>query len=386
MKETQANNAVVLDDYTQMLVNAVTPIKEEEVVNGIVSAITGTQVFVDLGPIGTGIIYGVEYINARDIIKKINIGDTISAKVILKENPDGYIDLSLKEALQAMTWSNADRAMTENKVFELVVKDANKGGLIIDWNGIAGFLPASQLKGEHYPKVSDGNKEEISKELKKLIGQRLPVTIIAAIPKESKLIFTESTESASPITTNNTEFESSTSKLSAKTKKKYSKAIDIISQYNLGDIVEGTVTGIVDFGIFVKINNEVEALVHKSEIDWGLVEDTKNYAKIGDTIKVEIIEIKDGKISLSMKKLKENPWLAAGKKYKKGDLVDGVVIRFNKHGALVSIEEGVAGLIHISDFKDEVELKEKLSLGKIFKFEITIFDAEEEKMTLSLRK
>jgi len=382
MKEKKEE--VLLDAYTHMLMTSVAGVKEDDVIEGTVSALTGTQVFVDLGPVGTGIIYGSEFINARDVIKKINVGDTISAKVILKENKDGYVDLSLKEARQALIWAEAEKSISENRVLELVVKEANKGGLIIDWNGINGFLPASQLKGENYPKVTDGDKDNIVKELKKLIGKRIPVSIIAAIPKEGKLIFTESTDS---VTTAANENGENTSKSASKFAKKDSvKSINMISNYNLGDVVEGTVTGIVDFGIFVKINNEVEALVHKSEIDWGLVEDTKNYAKVGDVIKVEIIEIKEGKISLSMKKLKENPWVSAGKKYKKGDVINGVVIRFNKHGALASIEEGVAGLIHLSDFKDEAELKSSLSLGKVYSFEITLFDPKEEKMTLTLKK
>ena len=211
-----------------------------------------------------------------------------------------------------------------------------------------------------------------------MIGKRIPVSVIAAIPKEGKLIFTESTENTTGEETKKTKKDEN---------KKDSKAITkIVSKYNIGDQLEGVVTGVVDFGIFVKIDNEIEGLIHKSEIDWGLVENTKDYAKVGDTVKVEVIEIKDDKISLSMKKLKENPWMAAAKKYKKGDSVDGVVIRFNKHGALVSIEEGVAGLLHISDFETEEKMKQELSLGKIYKFEISLFDGVEEKMTLKLNK
>ncbi len=378
MIEKNTTNNVGLDDYTKMILNTVNPIKEDDIVDGTVVAITPTAVYVDLGPIGTGIIYGSEYINTRDLIKKINIGDAITSKIILRENKDGYIDLSLREAKHALIWSEAESLLKERKVISLVVKEANKGGLIMEWNGINGFLPSSQLKGENYPKVNDGMKDQILSELKKLIGKRIPVSVIAAIPKEGKLIFTESTENTTGEETKKTKKDEN---------KKDSKAITkIVSKYNIGDQLEGVVTGVVDFGIFVKIDNEIEGLIHKSEIDWGLVENTKDYAKVGDTVKVEVIEIKDDKISLSMKKLKENPWMAAAKKYKKGDSVDGVVIRFNKHGALVSIEEGVAGLLHISDFETEEKMKQELSLGKIYKFEISLFDGVEEKMTLKLNK
>ena len=159
-----------------------------------------------------------------------------------------------------------------------------------------------------------------------------------------------------------------------------------MGNYIVGEDVEGTVTGVVDFGIFIKLSDGVEGLVHKSEIDWGLVEDTKAYARVGEKVNARIIEVKDGKVSLSLKALKENPWKEAGKKYKKGNEVDGVVIKFNKHGALVSIEEGVAGLVHVSDFGDEAKLRETLTLGKSYKFSITLFDADEERMTLSYGK
>lgn len=377
MNEKNANN-IALDSYTKMILEKIPPIKEDDIVEGTVLAITNTAVYVDLGPVGTGVIYGIEYINARDLIKKINIGDLISAKVILREDKNGYIDLSLREAKHALIWNEAEILLKEKRVLSLVVKEANKGGLIMDWNGISGFLPSSQLKGENYPKVEDGAKEQIISELRKLVGKRIPVTIIAAIPKEGKLIFSESTE------TEQVEIKGET-KVKNKAQKDTKTITKIVSKYNLGDQLDGVVTGIVDFGIFVKIDNEVEGLIHKSEIDWGLVENTKDYAKVGDTVKVEIIEIKDDKISLSMKKLKENPWITASKKYKKGDIVNGVVIRFNKHGALVSIEEGVAGLVHISDFENEEKMKEILSLGKVYSFEITLFEGKEEKMTLALK-
>lgn len=334
--------------------------KEDDIVEGVVVAIEKAALYVDLGASGTGIIYGVEFMNARDVIKRINIGDTISAKIVLRENTDGYVELSLKEARQALMWNDAEQAIKDKRVMDLVVKDANKGGLIIEWQGMSGFLPASQLKEENYPRIEDGDKDKILRELKKLIGKRVSVSIISAIPKEGKLIFSEKDTSGT----------------------KESKEL-AIGNYLVGDEVEGTVTGVVEFGIFVKLEDGVEGLVHKSEIDWGLVEDTKAYARVGEKVKAKIIEVKDGKISLSLKALKENPWKEAAKKYKKDDKVEGVVIKFNKHGALVSIEEGVAGLVHVSDFGDEATLRSTLSLGKSYKFTITLFDAHEERMTLS---
>lgn len=329
-----------------------------DTVEGPVISITRHAVHIDLFPYGTGIIYGKEYINARDVIKKVNVGDKISAKVVDLNNPDGYIELSLKEARQAIIWTEAESAISEKKVFELPVKEANKGGLIIEWQGISGFLPASQLKADHYPRVQDGDKDRILEELRKLVGEKLTVTIIGAVPKEGKLIFSE--------------------KVNQEVDKKA-----VVGKFSTGDEVAGVVTGIVDFGVFVKIEDELEGLVHISEIDWGLVEDPKLFVKVGDKVKVKVIDVKEGKVSLSMKALKANPWAEAGKKYKKDMNVKGVVIKYNKHGALASIEEGIAGLVHVSEFGTEATLKSKLELGKVYDFKITLFDAGSQKMTLS---
>jgi ribosomal protein S1 len=108
--------------------------------------------------------------------------------------------------------------------------------------------------------------------------------------------------------------------------------------------------------------------------------------KVGDMVDVKVIEVKDDKISLSIKQLRENPWQSAGKKFEKGQIVDAVVIKYNKHGALASIEEGVAGLVHVSEFETEEKLKSGLSLGSVYKFKITLFEPNDQKMTLSYKE
>ena len=329
----------------------------DSLVEGAVISVEKSSVYVDLAPYGVGIIYGREFINAKDIIKKINPGNIIKAKVIEIENDDGYIELSLKEAKQALTWSEAEKAIKAKTVMSLEIKDANKGGLILEWQGIQGFLPASQLKIDHYPRVLDSDKDKILKELKKLVGQQISVMIISTLPKEGKLIFSEKD--------NNPE------------EKK-----EILSKYTIGQDLDCVVTGLVDFGIFVKLEDELEGLVHISELDWGLVENPRAMFKIGDQIRAKVIDIKDGKISLSIKALKENPWKEFEGKLKKGDIIKGVVIKYNKHGALISIKEGVAGLVHNSTFSSESKLREKLELGKNYNFQITLFEPKNQKMTL----
>ncbi len=334
------------------------PPKEGDIVEGPVIALDRARLYIDLPPFGTGVIYGREYMNAREVIKRTNVGDRIAAKVLAVNTKDGYIELSLKEARQAVLWAEAEEAVKNKSQFELTIKEANKGGLIIDWQGLAGFLPASQLKAEHYPRVSDGDKDKILEELRKLVGTKLTVSMIGAQPKEGKLIFSEKG-------------------FDDKEKR------ELIASYAVGDVVEGEVTGMVDFGAFVKLEEGLEGLVHISEIDWGLVDDPRHFFKVGDKTRVKIIDIKDGKVSLSVKALKDNPWQTAMGKYNKGDKVEGVVIKFNKHGALASIEEGIAGLVHVSEFGSEEKLRAALELGKRYPFTISLFDPKEMRMALS---
>ncbi len=354
----QAVSPQVISVMGELLKNTPELPQKDDLVEGTVVNIEKSAVYIDLGTFGTAIIYGREFMNARDVIKKLNVGDVISAKVVDRENEDGYVELSLKEARQARTWEEAEEAIKNKTVLEIPIKDANKGGLILEWQGIQGFLPASQLKTEHYPRVEDGDKNRILEELKKLIGTKITVSIISALPKEGKLIFSEKDPNQ-------------------KEKK------EIIERYKVGEEIDGTITGIVDFGVFVKVEDGLEGLVHISEIDWALVEDPRKLFKVGDKVKVKIIEIKDGKVSLSIKALKENPWKNAEKKYKKGEIVKGVVIKFNQYGALVAIEEGVAGLVHVSEFGSADKLKAALELGKTYTFQIMVFEPKDQKMTLA---
>jgi small subunit ribosomal protein S1 len=335
------------------------PPVEGDLVEGPVVAVLKQKVFIELHPFGTGIIYGREYLTASDILRRVKPGDIIAAKVVEGVNKEGYIELSLMEARQALIWAEAEKAAAKGTIFEVPVKEANKGGLMLDWQGVTGFLPASQLKPDNYPRVEDGDRGKILDELKQLVGQKLSVVIITADPEENKLIFSERGPEEEKVAT--------------------------AERFKVGDTVEGEVTGAVDFGIFVKIDEGLEGLVHISEIDWGLVENPKTMYKVGEKVNVKVIEVKDGKVSLSIKALRENPWNSAEKKYKKGQAVEATVIKYNKHGALASIEEGVAGLVHISEFASAEELHKELELGKSYSFKITLFEPTNQRMTLSFK-
>lgn len=356
LKNEEKRNKATPTEFFLKSVDIIFP-RLGDVVEGKVIEQKGPALYIDLGALGSGIIYGREFINARDIIKSLKLGDVISAKITEFENEDGYIELSLKEAGMEIVWREVESLMKNKELLELTVTEANKGGLIMEWQGLRGFLPASQLSPSNYPRVDGGDKEKIFKELQKMIGRVLKVAIIGCDKKEQKLIFSEK------------ESDSSAAK-------------EALSKYKIGDEVSGEVTGIVDFGIFIRIKENLEGLVHISEIDWSLVEDLSRLFKIGQNLKVKIIGIDNNKLSLSIKALKPDPWLQAEAKYHKGDVVEGVVIRLNRYGALVSVEEGVAGLVHISEFNTFEEMQKKIEIGKTYPFKITLFEPNEHRLTL----
>ena len=334
-----------------------------DTVEGSVIAVDRSTIYVDLPPSNVGIIYGSEFLVVRDVLKKVKAGDTISAKVIgVSEKSDGFLDLSLKEALAATVWKEAEKAVSSGQTYTVVAKEANKGGLIINWNGVRGFLPSSQLSKKHYPKVLNSDKFAILNELKKIIGVSVSVRIITADQENEKLIFAENT---------------------SETASSSSKNMNDDIEYNVGDTASGVVTGIVEFGLFVQINKKTCGLVHISEISWGLVNDPRKFYSIGDHVKIKVINKDDEKYSFSIKTLEKNPWAEAAKKYKVGDKVKGVIIKHNQHGAFASIESGVSGLVHSSNFKTEADMYAEMGIGETHTFTIFNFVPKEQKLILT---
>ncbi len=334
-------------------------LKAGDLVDGTVIEKKGTRVFVDLGPKGMGVIYGREYYAAQDVIKGMQEGDSISAKVVDVDNEEGYVELSLKEAGEERRWVDIREAMEKKESLELPVLEANKGGLLLEYKGIRGFLPASQLSMKHYPRVEGGDKEKIFMELKKLVGEPLKVKILDANPKEQKLIFSEK--------------DSESEEMKA-----------LLLHHKVGDEVEGEITGVVDFGAFMKFGEGIEGLIHISEIDWGLVENPRDYLKPGDQLKAKIIDIQGEKVSLSIKQLKEDPWKKIAESHAKGDILSGRVTKFNSFGAFVEIGSNIQGLVHISEFGSEENMRKDLEIGKEYPFKILLIDPVEHKMSLGL--
>lgn len=336
-------------------------LKTGDIVEGEVIEKKGSRMFVDLGVRGTGIVYGREYTEANDIIKGLQPGDQLHAKVVETENDEGYIELSLKEAGREKNWQEMRQLMESGATIKLKVLEANRGGLILEYLGVAGFLPASQLAQEHYPRVEDGDKEKIFEALKKLVGQEMDVAIIDINSIESKLIFSEKSKETEAV------------------KQKLAK-------YKVGDVVEGEIAGIVSFGAFIKFGDGLEGLVHISEIDWQLISNPADVLKVGEKVQAKIIAMEGEKVSLSLKALKEDPWAKAEERYKKGDVVSGIITKFNPFGAFVKLEESIQGLAHISEFGTEAKMKEVLKLGEPHEFKILSIDVREHRLALGLIK
>lgn len=343
--------------------NAVTIVKSGELVDAKYIGRTKHAHFFDLGRKGTGTVYGLELLNAQEALKNLKEGDVIVAKVLEQENEDGYVELSLTETNKQKAWQEIKNLKETGEVINVKIISANTGGLIAEINELKVFLPVSQLAANHYPKISDGDPGKILAELKKLTGQDLKVKIIDFNPKNNKLIISEREI------------------LDENIKEKLEK-------YKVGDVINGIVSGVAGFGIFIKFADDpnIEGLIHISEIDHKLIESPREVVKIDDLIKAQIIEIKDGRVSLSMKALKPNPWEKVGEKYQEKQLIKGSVARLNPFGAVISLDENFQGLIKVSDFGSLEEMKKQLEIGKNYDFEIESVKPQEKRIMLKLKQ
>lgn len=332
-----------------------------DLIEGRVIEKDSKSLYLDLGFWGTGIIYGREFIVARDIIKKLNAGEAVFAKIVELENEQGFRELSLKEAGKEQAWQILKKKMEAGEVITAKITEANRGGLMAVVDGIEGFLPVSQLTPKHYPRVEKGDKQKIFEELQKFIGREMAVKIIDLDPRSSKLIVSER-EVASP------EFKTA------------------LSKYKVGDVISGEISGVVDFGAFVKFENEplLEGLIHISELDFKLIDHPANFVKVGESVKAKIINIEDDRVSLSLRSLKRDPWLDIDEKYKKGDTVTGEVTKFNPFGVFVQLDSDIQGLCHISEFGSEAKMREKLAQSGVYQFKIKSIDSREHRMSLGL--
>lgn len=346
------------------------PPKIGEIIQGKVIGQGRASVFLDLGPYGTGIIFGREFYEAKNKLKNLKTGDTVFTKVVDLENEEGYIELSLTKAGKELAWEELSQKKQSDESIKVKITGANKGGLLAEVSGIPAFLPVSQLSAANYPKVEGGDTQKILKSLQKFIGQEIEVKIFDFDEKEEKLILSEKA-------------------------KENKKIKEILEKYKVGDIVEGEITGVVDFGAFVKFSppkafkkegsvGSLEGLIHISELDWQLIEDPSEIIKQGQKVRAKIIDLSDGKVSLSLKALKKDPWQDIEEKYKKGDIIKGEVTKFNPFGAFIKISDEIQGLCHVSEFVSHKKMEQVLKIGAKYDFQILSIEPLEHRMSLKL--
>ena len=337
-----------------------------EIVSGKIIDKARNALYVDLGLLGIGIIYGRDLFDDIDTFKNANIGDAVQATVQKYDNEDDYIELSLRSATRERSWEELRRKLESGDIIETAILDANKGGLIVRVQGVTGFLPVSQLAQDHYPRVDGGDKTKILVRLKEYIGKQFKVKVIAADQNSEKLIVSEKAALSDELSS-------------------------VLKNIKEGDVVEGTVSGVVEFGIFVRFNingNELEGLVHISELAWQRIDNPLDFVSLGETIKAKIISVDGLRISLSIKQLQDDPWKHVKDKYEIGSDIKAEIIKVTPFGGFVKLDDDIHGLIHVSELPDNAQQDPSLILkvGEHKKFKIISLEPDEHRLGLSLRK
>lgn len=346
---------LTMDDLLAEAGEATKQLTAGETISGTVLTMKKHEVLIDLGAQGIG------YVPRREVgfSRTLKEGDEVTASVVDAELDNGYSLLSLRKAAKDRGWDEVAAKMDEGEIIEVSPYDANRGGLLVEYEGVRGFLPVSQLSAEHYPRVGSSDKDEILQRLNALVGQSLKVRILDADRKANKLIFSEK--------------EAIKDGLAAR-----------FQQLKVGDTVKGVVTGVVDFGVFVNVEG-IEGLVHISEISWERVNNPGDYVKVGQNIDAKIIAIDKDRLNLSIKQLTQDPWLDEVEQFTPGTKVEGTVTRITPFGAFVQISPAVEALVHVSELGGDGTDPEKVfTLNERKSFTVLEVDKDSRKISLSL--
>jgi small subunit ribosomal protein S1 len=345
-------------DFKDLIAKA-TPIKTPvvgEIIAGTVISANQKMILVDLGGQFTGVIAGAHMTSSTEDASGLASGDLVDSIVIGEDRHSGIIHLSLRKASQIKLIEKLHSNFDTKEIITVIPNEANKGGLLIDLDGIKGFIPVSQLTPMNYPRVEGANPERILEHLQRLVGKPFKVRVINVDNDGKKIIFSEK----------------------AALEEQRAAAMSTLKS---GDIVEGVVSGILTYGLFITFNG-IEGLVHVSEIDWGHVANPSKFAKIGDQVKVQVIGVEGDKISLSMKRLRANPWAELAAKYKVDDIVEVPVLRVSQFGVFLALDGGISGLIHLSEVAGDVN---EIKAGEPCKAKIITFDAQAKRIGLSMK-
>ena len=332
-----------------------------DIVKGTVLAASKAEVKLDIGGITTGVVRGRELYFEADEYANLKPGDEVEATIIEEENENGELELSFRSAGQQKAWSNLVDAYENRKILKVKVNDVNKGGLLVSFAQIQGFLPVSQLAPENYPRVNGGDKGKILDKLRSFIGTDFEVKVMTLDEKEEKLVVSE--------------------KEAWQEKQK-----DIISKYKVGSVVDGSITALTDFGVFLSFGENLEGLVHISELAWQRIEDPSDLFKVGDKVRAEIISIEGSKIFLSAKKLLTDPWHDVETKYKVGQAVTGTILKVNPFGLFVELDKDIHGLSHISQLglTPGQKISEVYKVGDKKEFTVVSIEPKDHRLGLAI--
>lgn len=335
--------------------------QQGEMLKGTILDIQESSIVLDVGFKRDAIIPGqdIERVDP-EIRENLSIGDEIFVSVIRTPMGDDDLLVSLQRGLTYKTWIKADELAQSNEQVELKIVDQNRGGLLVEFDSLRGFIPNS-----HIPAIRRGTSTQLAGEIKsEMIGKKLPVKVIEVNQKERRLVF------------------------SARVVQK-GQRLKRLNEIEIDSVVKSRVVNIVDFGVFVDLDG-VDGLVHKSEIDWERIPHPSKIFKVGDEIEVKVIGIDKDKerVSLSRKILLPNPWLKHVEKFHVGDLVEGLVVSVLDFGAFIELTEGLQGLVHVSEigYANTEDPKSVVKKGDPVLVKILSIDPDRERISLSMRR
>lgn len=334
--------------------------KQGDVISGTIVKIEKKNILVNVNNQFTGLVVSKEVGNTVDL-SELKPGQWIEVMVLGDSVERGLLILSLKRANQIKNLTNLTKYHDSSEIITVRPTEANKWGLLVDIDGLKWFIPVSQLTPLHYPRVEWADPDKILAHLDSLVGQPFKVRVINVDEYGKKIIFSEK----------------------AAIEENREKALSTLKEW---DIIEWVISGILSYGLFVTFDG-LEGLVHVSEIDWGHVTNPAKFAKVGMKVKVKVIGLDSDKISLSIKRLKENPWETLAKKYKLNDTITAPISRISKFGAFMDLEGGIQGLIHLSEISHWVvkDIRDHIRVGEEVQAKIINFEPEKKRIGLSLK-
>ena len=345
------------DDFPMLLEQTLVSFKNGDVIEGKVVRIDRNEVMLDVGYKSEGVIPSRELsvrksINPNEVFK---VGDKVQALVLEKEDDEGRLILSVKRALYEKAWIDIQKISDNNKSVKGTVIESVKGGLIVDI-GVRGFLPASLIDVRRV------------KELTSYVGEEIEAKILELDKQKNNIVLSRKAHLEEELSEERQGF---------------------LDDLQVGDIKDGKISSIVNFGAFVDIGG-MDGLVHVSELSWRHVENPNEIVKVGDPVTIKVLEIDNDKerISLSIKQVTEDPWLDFEINFNEGDVVDGEVTKVVPFGAFVTIGKGVEGLVHVSEISvekiDSPELA--LAIGQSVKIKILELDIPKRRVNLSVKQ